>query len=82
MFYGLKFFFIDNNIPFKINSTNYFVLNKIKLKIAIKLKQKYKISEGENEEENIPTILKQLIKEKAIQNISFTKLFLLFNKYK
>ena len=82
MFYGLKYFFINNRMPYKINSTNYFVLNKIKLKLALKLKKKYKIGEEENEDENSPKILKQLIKEKAIQNISFVKLFLLFNKYK
>lgn len=78
VFYGLKNFFINNVVPYKINSTSYFVLNKIKLKIAVKLKKKYQ----EEEEEELPNIVKQLIKEKAIQNISFTKLFLLFNKYK
>lgn len=78
MFYGLKYFFIDNKVPYKINSTNYFVINKIKLKIAIILKQKFK----DEEKENIPNIIKLLIKEKSIQNISFTKLFLLYNKYK
>ena len=77
MFYGLKYFLIDRKMPYKINSTTYFVLNKIKLKIAIKLKEKYK-----GKEDNIPNIVKKLISEKAIQSISFTKLFLLFNKYK
>ena len=78
VFYGLKNFYINNNAPYKINSTSYFVLNKIKLKIAVKLKKKYK----EEQEQEFPNIVKQLIKEKAIQNISFAKLFLLFNKYK
>ena len=77
MFYGLKCFFIDKKMSYKISSTNYFVLNKIKLKIAIVLKEKYK-----GKEENIPNIVKKLINEKAIQNISFTKLFLIFNKFK
>jgi hypothetical protein len=77
MFYGMKYFLVDNNVPFKINSVNYFVLNKLKLKICIILKKQYK---GINEEE-IPNIIKQLTKEKAIQNISFAKIFLLFNKY-
>ena len=78
MFYGLKYFFIDNKVAYKINSTNFFVINKIKLKIAIILKQKFK----DEDIENIPNIIKLLIKEKSIQNISFTKLFLLYNKYK
>ena len=78
MFYGLKYFFIDNKVAYKINSTNYFVINKIKLKIAIILKQNFK----DEDKENIPNIIKLLIKEKSIQNISFTKLFLLYNKYK
>ena len=78
MFYGLKYFFIDNKVAYKINSTNYFLINKIKLKIAIILKQKFK----DEDKENIPNIIKLLIKEKSIQNISFTKLFLLYNKYK
>jgi len=78
VFYGLKNFYINNNMPYKINSTSYFVLNKLKLKIAVKLKKKYK----EEQEQELPNIVSQLIKEKAIQNISFTKLFLLFNKYK
>ena len=78
MYYGLKYFFIDNKVAYKINSTNYFVINKIKLKIAIILKQNFK----DEDKENIPNIIKLLIKEKSIQNISFTKLFLLYNKYK
>ena len=76
MFYGLKCFFIDKMMPHKINSTNYFVLNKIKLKIAVVLKKKYK-----RKEENIPNIIQKLSNEKAIQSISFTKLFLIFNKF-
>ena len=78
VFYGFKYLFVDKKMPYKINSSNYFFLNKIKLKLSIKLKRKYE----EEGEENYPNIVKQLSKEKAIQNISFTKLFLLYNKYK
>ena len=77
MFYGMKCFLIDNNVPFKINSTTYFLLNKTKIKIAIELKKKYQ----EEDEENTPKIVYDLLSEKAIQNISFAKLFLLYNKY-
>jgi len=78
LFYGLKSFFIDNKMAYKINSTNYFLLNKIKLKLVLRLQKKYK----DENKENLPNIVKQLVKEKAIQNISFTKLFLIYNKFK
>ena len=77
MFYGLTYFFVDNMMLYKINSASYFVLNKIKLKIAVVLREKYK-----GKEENTPNIIIKLINERAIQNISFTKLFLIFNKFK
>ena len=77
MFYGMKYFLTDCNAPFKINSANYYLLNKTKIKIAIELKKKYQ----EEDEENIPKIIHGLLREKAIQNISFAKLFLLYNKY-
>ena len=75
MFYGLKYCFHKNNMSYKINSANYFILNKIKLHLVIKIKVQYK-------ENDIPNIIKKLTNERAIQTISFTKLFLLFNKYK
>ena len=81
MFYGLKSFFIDKKILYKINSTNYFVLNKIKLKIAIKLKNKY-IDKKTGDKSKIPPIITELINESGIQKISFTKLILIYNKYK
>lgn len=77
MFYGMKNFLTDNYVPFKINSTNYYLLNKTKIKIAIELKKKYQ----EEDEQNIPKIVQSLLRERAIQNISFAKLFLLYNKY-
>ena len=77
MFYGMKNFLTDNYVPFKINSTNYYLLNKTKIKIAIELKKKYQ----EEDEQNIPNIVQSLLRERAIQNISFAKLFLLYNKY-
>ena len=79
MFYGMKCLLVDNNIPHKINSTNYYLLNKTKIKIAIELKKKYQGKE--EEEENVPKIVNQLLRERAIQNISFAKLFLIYNKY-
>jgi hypothetical protein len=77
MFYGMKYFLIDNNVGYKINTVSYYLLNKTKIKIAIELKKKYQ----EENEENVPKIVHDLLKEKAIQNISFAKLFLLYNKY-
>ena len=78
MFYGMKCLLVDNNIPHKINSTSYYLLNKTKIKIAIELKKKY---QGQEEQENFPKIIHDLLREKAIQNISFAKLFLIYNKY-
>ena len=77
IFYGMKYFLTDNNVPFKINSVNYYLLNKTKIKIAIELKKKYQ----EEDEENVPNIVQELLREKAIQNISFAKLILLYNKF-
>ena len=79
MFYGMKCLLVDNNIPHKINSTNYYLLNKTKIKIAIELKKKYQAEE--EEEENVPKIVHELLRERAIQNVSFAKLFLIYNKY-
>jgi len=73
----MKYFLTDNNVPFKINSVNYYLLNKTKIKIAIELKKKYQ----EEDEENVPNIVHELLREKAIQNISFAKLILLYNKF-
>ena len=77
MFYGMKSLLIDNDMSYKINSTNYYLLNKIKIKLAIELKKKYQ----EEEEENVPKIVYDLLRERGIQNISFSKLFLIYNKY-
>ena len=76
MFYGLKSCLIRNNMGYKINSTTYFVINKIKLKISLIIKHKYK------DKDDVPSVINKLNQERAIQTISFTKLFLLFNKYK
>ena len=77
MFYGMKNILVDNRLLFKINSTNYYLLNKTKIKISVEIKKKYL----QKDEKNIPKIVIDLLHEKAIQNISFVKLFLIFNKY-
>ena len=79
-FYGLKSFTDENNIVYKINSTNKFILYKIKFKIVIQLK--LAISNGEIRDENnkYTNIIDRLIKEKGIHNISFTKLMILYNR--
>ena len=77
-FYGMKDFTRDNNVEYKILSTNKFVLNKIKYRIAIKLK--VEIDNGNIVEEKSVELVKKLIKEKAFHNISFSKLILLYNK--
>ena len=77
MFYGMKSILIDNKMAHKINSSNYYLLNKTKMKIVIELKMKYQ----KEEKENIPKIISDLLRERAIQNISFVKLFLIYNRY-
>ena len=77
MFYGMKNILVDNRLFFKINSINYYLLNKTKIKISVEIKKKYL----QKDEKNIPKIVIDLLHEKAIQNISFVKLFLIFNKY-
>ena len=76
MFYGLKSFFVDYEVPFKINTTNYFILTKLKMKLCVEMKKKYLAKK-----DHIPKIVKGLLCEKGIQNISFAKLILIFNKF-
>lgn len=80
-FYGFKYLCIDNKINYKICTTNSFVLNKLKFKIVIVLKQGLAEKGSKDKFKNAKTIINQLCREKAIQTISFTKLFLLYNKY-
>jgi hypothetical protein len=79
LFYGLKYYLIDNRMHYKINSATYFLLNKIKLKLPLLMRVKLKGKNKGREKKN--SLIDQLIEEKAIQSISFTKLFLLYNKY-
>ena len=76
-FYGLKNF-TKNDVEYKISSTNKFLLNKVKYRIVIKLK--CAVNDGEIVEEKSVNLVKKILKEKAVQNITFTKLILLYNK--
>ena len=77
MFYGMKQILIEKDLSFKINSATYYLLNKTKIKICIEIKKKYQ----QKDEKHIPKIVNDLLQEKGIQNISFVKLFLIYNKY-
>ena len=79
-FYGLKNFTKNdvNDVEYKISSTNKFLLNKVKYRIVIKLK--CAVNDGEIVEEKSVNLVKKILKEKAVQNITFTKLILLYNK--
>ena len=79
-FYGLKNFTKKdvNDVEYKISSTNKFLLNKVKYRIVIKLK--CAVNDGEIVEEKSVNLVKKILKEKAVQNITFTKLILLYNK--
>ena len=78
-FYGFKYFTNNNNVEYKIISTNKYLLNKIKYRIAMKLK--IAIDRKHIKEKRSISIILKIIKEKAFHNISFTKLILLYNKY-
>ena len=80
-FYGLKHYFNNNNIPFKIISTNNYVLNKIKFKIVKKLKDNFQNDNLKENDNNSKQIIKNLIKEKGIQKFSFCKILLLYDKF-
>ena len=70
-FYGLKYFYSNNqkeNAKYKMISTRKFILNKLKFKIVQRLKKKFVNEDSE--------FIERLTKEKAIQNYSFTKIFL------
>ena len=76
-FYGLKSF-TKNGLEYKISSTNKFLLNKVKYRIIMKLKSS--MNNGEIVGEKSVNLVKKIIKEKAVHNITFTKLILLYNK--
>ena len=76
-FYGLKSF-TKNDVEYKIMSTNKFLINKIKYRIGIKLKRD--VDDEKIDEYKYISLIKKIIKEKAFHNITFTKLFLLYNK--
>ena len=76
-FYGLKSF-TKNDVEYKISSTNKFLLNKVKYRIVMKLKSS--MNNGEIVGEKSVNLVKKIIKEKAVHNITFTKLILLYNK--
>ena len=78
-FYGLKQFTNDNNISYKIFSTNKFVLNKVKYKIVLKLNKAIKNQKIEENNE-YTHLIKQLCREVGIHNISFAKMIILYNK--
>ena len=78
LFYGLKYYFVKNDMNYKINSTTYFLLVKIKIKLALKIRKKLK----DKSKDNKSSLDYLLVTEKAIQKIPFIKLFLLYNKYK
>ena len=80
-FYGLKVFTDENNVGYKIISTNKFVLYKIKLKLVLKLKQAIVNGEIIDENKKFTNIIQKLVIEKGIQRISFIKLILLYNKF-
>ena len=79
-FYGLKLFINDNNVGYKIISTNKFVLNKIKYKIVFKLKEAKKNEKVKDKNKKYGNIIGRLSKEIGLHNISFAKLILLYNK--
>ena len=79
-FYGLKHHFNINNMPYKIMSTNRYILTKIKFKIVQKLKKSFQndnLKENDNESKQI---VKELSREKGVQNYSFCKLLIFYDK--
>ena len=79
-FYGLKLFTNENHVGYKMISTHKFVLLKIKFKMVMKLKQAIKEGEIRDENHKFNKIIDRLDIEKDIQNISFTKLILVYNR--
>ena len=78
-FYGLKFYYDDSSIPYKMTSCNKFVLTMMKFKIVYKLRNAYQNGQLK-EDSGLKDIVRDLAQEKGIQNFSFIKLFLLYNK--
>ena len=79
-FYGFYSFFKMYQCPFKIISVRYFVLNRIKLLAIHNLRE----INDENENENISgkdnLLINHLSNEQGIQQFSFCKIILLYNK--
>ena len=80
-FYGLKFYYSDSNLPYKMSSTNKFVLTLLKFKIVYKLKIAFQNNtQFKDNDPGLKDIVRDLVAEKGIQNFSFIKLFLLYNR--
>ena len=82
IFYGLKHFTNINNIEYKIISTNKFVIDKIKFKMVDQLKAGLKNNAIEDKNNVYNNVIKKIYKKKGkgMENISFTKLMLVYSK--
>ena len=67
-------------MSYKIISVNNFVLTKMKFKIVEKMRKTYQNDKLKKSDNNIQKIVKDLCREKGIQNISFCKIMLLYYK--
>ena len=79
-FYGFKYYLNNNNMSYKIISVNNFVLTKMKFKIVEKMRKNYQNDKLKKSDNTIQQIVKDLCREKGIQNISFCKIMLLYHK--
>ena len=73
-YYGLAFWLKQNKMTYKIISSSYFILNKIKLKAIQRLKD---ITSKNQMDKVDMKLIRGLISEKGIQRFSFIKIFLL-----
>ena len=82
VFYGLKQFTNINNNEYKIISTNKFLIDKIKFKMVLQLKVGLVNKEIEDKDNKYNNVIKKICdkKGKGMENISFTKLMLVFSR--
>lgn len=80
-FYGMKFFYTERKLNYKMMSCTKFVLVRIKLKSVQKMEKKMKKLSNNEKKKEADEVLEQIVGELGVQKISFVKLFLFYKKH-
>ena len=80
-FYGMKFFYTERKLVYKMMSCTKFILVRLKLKAVHKMEKKKKSMANNANKKDADEVLEQIVGELGVQKISFVKLFLFYKKH-